>query len=162
MYNFRIKIANFFAEEYIRGLKDIKKQSEADAIAEINTRVAEVVSKMDPFEPVMKLFNGVFSKEYERPEDSLSEQHKVTFYMWAYRQIRDPDFLHLIDWVTDNAGNTTMKRASPLTAERAQYGRAQIANMLLLKKEVGRLSSLYEDILEKNKEQKFDPSVSVD
>lgn len=130
-----------------------------EGMTEVNLRVAEIINKTDPLEPVMKLFHGIFSEEYERPEDSLDKRSQLNMEMFANRTIKDPSFTYLTDWVMNVAGNECLKRA-PISAERTQYARAQIANMLLFKRELQRLSNLYEEMLKP--EQEFDKNVTID
>lgn len=143
---FCIKVGRFLASEYISGLEARAK----DVEMKVNLRVAEYISKMDPFEPLMKQFHGVFSEEYEHPEDNLDDRSKLGFMMWAYQQKTDPSFRFMVEWIMNTQGNASLKRGNP-TPETILYGRSQISNMILFRKEVGRLSLLYEEILEKNK-----------
>lgn len=138
-----IKIARFLAPRYFEEF-DLR----------VNQRVAKIISEMDTFEPLMKEFHGVFGKEWEHPEEKLDDRSKTTMLMWAYGQSHDPHFKHITDWVMNTQGNETLKRA-PVTAERVLYGRAQISTMILFVKEVGRLSLLYEEMMEKNKPENF-------
>lgn len=126
---------------------------------EVNLRVAEIMNKTDPFDPVLKLFHGIFSEEFERPEDSLDKRSQLNMEMFANRTVKDPSFKYLTDWVMNVAGNECLKRA-PISAERTQYARAQIANMLLFKRELERLSNLYEEMLKP--EQEFDKNVTIE
>lgn len=155
--NFSIKIANIIAPEYIRKLEERAQ----DAELKVNKRVAEVILNIDPFDILRKEFHGIFSEEFEHPEEKLDERSKLGMMMWAYQQKHDPHFKHMVDWIMNSAGNETLKRA-PITTDRVQYGRAQISTMVLYRKEIGRLSSLYEEILEKNKPQGFDSTVTVE
>lgn len=136
------KIAKFIAPKYIKNLESRAQDIEF----KINQRVAEVISKIDPFEILRKEFHGIFSEEFDRPEDKLDERGKLGMAMWAYSQKSDPYFEYMTAWIMNSAGNETVKRA-PLIPERMQYGRAQISTMVLFRKEIGRLSSLYEEKL---------------
>lgn len=162
------KIRNFlFKKEYA----DLVRQKEAafayarglqkEAELRAGQRVAEIMSKMDPFEPVMKLFHGIFSEEFEHPEENLDAAGQLRLTMWAYQQTTDPAFKHITQWVMNSAGNETVKRA-PVTVERSLYGRAQIASMALFVKEIERLGNIYADMLEKNKLETFDEHVTVE
>lgn len=160
----RSYIAELVAPDVFREFQDrladeAKKTTEAELSA--NRRYAEMILKMDPFEPIIKRFNGIFSEEFERPEDRLDAAGQLRLKMWAYQQKTDPAFKHMIEWIMNSAGNETMKRA-PITNERTQYGRAQISNMVLLRDEIGRLSSLYEEELEKHKPKPFNPDVAAE
>src|ERR1035441_2802519 len=106
-----------------------------EGINEVNMRVAKMMSSMDPLEPVLKLFHGIFSIEYERPEDKLDKKSQFNMKMFAWRTVKDPNFEYLTAWVMNQAANETIKRA-PITVERVQYGRAQLANMILFKREL--------------------------
>lgn len=128
---------------------------------EVNKRVAEIILKMDPFEPLLKHYHGIFREEFEKVEENLDERSRFSMAMWAWGQKKDPHFKRMVDWVMDNAGNETLKRA-PISYERTQYGRAQIANMILFKREIGRLASIYEEFLGKNKGEDVDLGVSVE
>lgn len=129
---------------------------------EVNRRVAEALTKMDPFEPLMRTFNGVFSSENERVEDSLDVKGQLMIRQWAWQNVDTPAFKYMTEWVMNVQANETLKRA-PVTTDRILYGRAQISCMLLFVKEVKRLSESYKDMLEKGKkDDDFDPSVTVD
>lgn len=146
----RIKIARWLASEYFE---------EADN--RVSQRVASTIAKMDPFEPILKEFHGVFSKEYERPEDKLDERSQINMKMWGYRMHTDPCFKYMTEWIMNTHANEILKHA-PVTPERILYGRAQISTMILFVKEVGRLASLYEDLLEKNNEEVFNSEISAE
>lgn len=136
---------------------DVKK----DHALEINRRVAEIVSQMDPLYPLLKQYSVIFSEEFERVEEPLDEPSRIGMAMWAYGQKRDPYMKRMIEWIMNSAGNETMKRA-PITAERTQYGRGQIANMILFRKEIGRLSTIYEELLGRSKGDDFDENTVVE
>ena len=142
--NIRKKLANFLYPE---------------GVQEVNLRVAEIINKTDPLDPVLKLFHGIFSEEFARPEDNLDKKSQINMKMFANRTINDPSFTYLTDWVMNQAGCETIKRA-PITVERVQYGRAQIANMLLFKRELERLSNLYKEMLKQPEE--FDENISTE
>lgn len=119
----------------------------------INQRVAEIVSKMDPFEPLMKEFHGAFSEDYQRPEEQLNEPGKLQMYMFGHRWMQDPSFTYLCDWIMNQHGSMVFK-AAHLNRDTALdivlYAKAQISTMVLLRKELGRLSSLYQEVIQKN------------
>ena len=142
--NIRKKIASFIYPE---------------GACEVNLRVAEIINKTDPLEPVLKMFHGIFDIEYERPEDKLDKRSQLTMKMFANRTVKDPSFEYLTAWVMNQAANETMKRA-PITVERVQYGRAQLANMILFKRELERLSNLYEEELKRPEE--FDANETIE
>jgi len=81
--------------------------------------------------------------------------------MWAYQQHNDPNFEYLNAWIADHFANDMLRHAA-VTPDRILYGRAQISFTELWRREIGRLSLLYEDLLEKNKVQKFDSSKAVE
>jgi len=153
----RLKLAYFLARDYLVEFEGIALFAEHKA----NQRIAKIFSKIDPLEMILRDYNGIFSEEFEHPEEKLDVRGQLGMKMWAYQQKTDPHFNFMVDWIMNSAGNETMKRA-PITEARTQYGRAQIANMMLLKREVGRLSSLYEEELEKNKLQEFDENTTVE
>ena len=134
----------------------IRMQREQENI--INQRVAEIVAKMDPWELIMKEYHGVFSEEYQHPEYQLNEQGKFLMEAFGYQVNNDPSLKYLIEWIMNVQGNSTIK-APKMTRDSAfdvlLYGRAQIATMLLLKKEVGRLASNYQARVDKQKGEAF-------
>lgn len=147
----RLKIARFFAPSHYEELDH-----------RVNQRIASMLLKTDPFELIMKEYHGIFSEEFEHPEDNLNTQGKIGMRLWAYGQVHDPHFNHMIAWVMNSQGNETLKRA-PVTTERIMYGRAQISTALSLKKEIGRLSLAYEELLEKQKNgEDFESETSVE
>jgi hypothetical protein len=125
----------------------------------VNLRVAEIINMTDPLDPVLKLFHGIFSEEYERVEDKLDKRSQLNLKMWAHQTYKDPGFKYVTDFVMNQAANETIKRA-PITVERVQYGRAQIANMILFKREIQRLSNLYEEMLKRPEE--FDEHATIE
>lgn len=152
-----LKLGRFIVRTEMRELKEALSKSEN----ETNQRVSKILSEMDPFEPLMKEFHGIFSKDFQRMEEGMDERSQLQFFMWAHRQCNDPYFKYATEWVMNTAGNETMKKA-PISAQRTMYGRAQIANMMLFRKEIGRLSSRYEEILENGKPKWFDEHEIVD
>lgn len=147
---FRIWLARTLAPDYINEIQ-----------TSTNARVASVLAKLDPFEPLMKEFKGIFVKEYEHPEDKLDARGQLMMRQWGYQLAEDPSFRYMMEWVMNTQGNETLKRAYP-TPERIMYGRAQISSMILFKKEVERLAEAYRDELEKNKVQEFNSEVAVE
>lgn len=154
---FKKRIRGFFFRGYIQEIEKREKNLEST----INQRVAETLSKMDPFEPLLKEFHGAFNREFERVEDNLDERSRINMAMWAYAQYRDPFFIRMIEWVMNGAGNETLKRAAP-TEIRLMYGRAQISTMVLLRDEIKRLSGVYEEIIEKNKPKSFQSELAIE
>lgn len=128
---------------------------------EVNRRVAETLSKMDPFEPLMKKFHGVFGEEFERPEEQLNESGRFGMLVWGWQQKHDPSFKYMTDWIMNTQANESLKRA-PVTPERILYARAQISTMILFVKEIGRLSNLYEELRDKNKAENLDEGILVE
>jgi hypothetical protein len=147
--DFRKKIAYFISPD----LRDVENT--------VNQRVAQTLSKMNILDYLLKDFHGTFSTEYERPEDKLNERSSLSLKMFGYQQNKDPNFEYLSDWIMNSFGNETLKRGA-VTSERLLYGRAQISSMILWKKEIERLSLLYEDLLEKNKVQNFNKHSAVE
>lgn len=145
------KIAKWLCHDYIHSLEQQEKSFEQRVQDEVNQRVANIILKIDPMEILMKEYSGIFSQEYERVEEPLGAQGQMQMMMWGYSQAKDPCFNRLHDWVINSQGNETMKRAAA-TEKRLMYGRAQIASMILYRKEVRRLSSLYEELLAKKNE----------
>ncbi len=129
-----------------------------DLDMEVNSRVASIVMKMDPWEPLLKRYNVVFSKEWQRPEDNLDAQSQLQLFMWAYGMKHDASFNHFIEFYMNTQGNNTVRRAK--NSDEWFFGRASLATLLLLKEDIGRLSLHYEERLNKAKE--FDPTLSVE
>ncbi len=115
----------------------------------VNQRVALTMSRMDPFEPLMKEFHGVFSEEYEHPEEKLDARGQLLMKMLGYQLRDDPSFKYLIDWIMNTQGNAAFKAPTRTNEERGEvlmYGKAQISTSILLKRELKRLASLYEEM----------------
>lgn len=146
----REKIARFIAPELSKSIDN-----------EINQRTALIISKMDPFEPLLREFHGVFSEEFDHPEENLDERDRIGMMMWGYQQKNDRFFKYMTDWIMNTQGNETLKKA-PVTTDRILYGRAQLSTMILFKKEIGRLSSLYEDELAKRHPEGFDENLPIE
>ncbi len=149
-----LKIARFLAPDYFQ---EVEKNFES----RVNQKVAAIIAKMDPFEPLMLKFNGIFSREYDHPESKLDAKGQIQMKLWGYQQAHDPCFEHMMNWMMDTQGNATLKRGNP-TPETILYGRSQISNIVLILREIGRLSLLYEEMLEENKIQDFDNTKSVE
>lgn len=161
---FRNRLARAIAPKYFKMLEEAADQANKrahEAEFSANQRYAKMVADMDPLEPLFAKLSIVYSQEFTRPEEKLNEAGQIGFMMWAWQQRDDTYFNFLLDWITNSHGNETVKRA-PITPERVMYGRAQISSMVLLKKEVGRLASLYEEKLEKMRGDDFDSSSSAD
>lgn len=159
----RKQVAFFIAPEYRDAIavRDLELQEKEQKIEEkINSRVAQILMQMDPFEPILRQFHGVFSDEYEQVEERFDEQSKVRMYMWAYGQRDDPQANFLSDFIMNTAGNEVLKRKEP-TPERILYFRSQIANEILRKSEISRLALHYEEII-KRKDEEFDSSVGIE
>lgn len=151
----REAIARILAPEVFVELA--KKEEEVQM--HINQRVAEVLLKMDPFEPFLKKYNVIFSEEWDRPEDNLDERSKFRLTMWAYGTKKDPSFLHLINFLRDTQGNATLRKAK--NDNEWFYGRAAIATLTLFVEEIGRLSSQFEETRSR-KDQTFDEHLVVE
>lgn len=141
---------DFFREHNQRVVELRAKERKFDAL--VNQRVAAVIAQMDPFEPLMREFSGIFSSEFEHPEERLDAKGQLGMKMWAYSQKHDPHFRHLTEWIQNTQANETLKRA-PVTPERVLYGRAQISAIVLFVREVGRLSLAYEELLTQKDEE---------
>lgn len=157
----RSKVAKWLAPEWEEGVLRMafdvdRKMLEVDSVA--NQRVADILSKMDPFEPFFKKYHVIFSTEYERVEDKLNEQSRIQLFQWAYGLHRDPSFIHLVDWIRNTQGNATLRKAR--NDNEWFYGRAAVTVMTSFVDEVGRLSSRYEELLAKD--HPFDPSLPVE
>lgn len=155
LIQFRKKIAAVISPERARDLIQLEKdlgELARNIDLETNRRVAELVSKMDPYEPLMRSFNSIFSEDYSRPEDKLDEPSKMAMYMLGYRWTEDPSFNFLADWIINQHGNAVFKKPG-VTKDNAldvlNFGKAQISTVVLLRKELGRLSSLYQEIMRK-------------
>lgn len=167
---FREMVACFISPEYKEEADRVlvKALFERQHITEeVNRRVAEFTAHLDPVDLLMRDYNGLFSNDFSHPEDRLNEPAKIGMYMWAWTQKKDPYFNHMVEFIMDSAGNATMKDKIPFTDEKLfrlkmLYGRAQIANMILFKEEIGRLSSNYEEMLNKNKGESFDAHKGVE
>jgi len=131
----KTRIVRWLAKDYVKSL-------EVSHETKMNQRVAKIIADMDPFEPLMNEFHGIFSEEFTAPEDNLDYPGQLRLYMWGWQQHTDPHFHHLMNWIMNTQGNETLKHA-PVTTDRILYGRAQLSTMLLFKKEVERLSNHY-------------------
>lgn len=158
---FREKIARRLAPELIIGLELEAALAGEKAEALAGQRIARTLAQMDPFEPLMRQFRGIFSEEFERPEENLDPRSHLGFIMWAYQQHTDPHFQFLMNWVINTQGNATLKKGNP-TPETILYGRAQISAPILIKKEVSRLAVLYEEVLKKQHGEEFDESLTAE
>mgnify|MGYP007100042648 CR=1 FL=1 len=145
----RIKLARWIAKKHIESIEN-----------SVNQRVAEVISKMDPFEPFFKRFGGVFSKEHLRPEQNLDARSTLMLITWGYQQRDDPSFKYMYDWIMNNQGQDAIKKGNP-TPETILYSRALMVIMPLLKREIERLASIYEDKL-RDKDSEFDTTITVE
>lgn len=145
-----MRIARWLAPEEFAALEKQKAELEQA----VNGRVADILFKMDPFEPLMKKYNVIFSEEWDKPEDKLNDQSRLTLFMWAYGVKKDPSFIHLTDWIRNTQGNATLRKAAQ--NDEWFYGRAAIATITLFVSEVGRLASHYEKILAERNGAGFD------
>ena len=126
----------------------------------VQQKVAEILSRMDLFEPLMLKYHGVFSEIFEYPEEKMSEPDKLQMYMMGWRLKEDKYFKFLIDFVMNTAGNELLRH--DITMDKVFFHRSEIANMLEFRKQLGRLASNYETYLNKNKGQDFDSSAAVE
>lgn len=156
----RKTIAYWISKEIKAENFDLRKIAD-EAQMKADQKYAHLVLSMDPFEPVMKQFHGIFSDEYEHVEENLDVKSRFMLISLGYQLRDDPSFKHLAQWVMNTQGNQTLKR-SPVTTETLIYGRAQISSMLSFVKEIGRLASLYEEEIDKDKKNEFDSNLSVE
>ena len=162
--DFRKKIAHFVAHDYLDTLiKGVtaNEMIHKDLIEKIaNQKVAEILLKIDPLEYCLKEFHGIFSEEFDKPENNLDDQSRLRLSMWAYSQKDDVQARFLSDWIMNTAGNALVKLTNPNPATTGYY-RSQIANEITRRKEIGRLSLYYEGIIKK-KDEEFDSGVGVE
>lgn len=124
-------------------------------------RYAALAAELNPWDIVLQDFNGVFSVEYDRPEDALDGAQQMTLEQWAWMQAKAPHFNYLIEWIMNTNANQTLKRATN-PGNSILYCRALLAAMVLFRKEVRRLASKYEDRLKKDKVEDFSPAITVE
>ena len=162
---FRLFFSKEFAHIAMRETLLLAKHTELqkknkDVENKVNQRVAEVLLKMDPLEPLFKKYNVLFSAEYEHPEESLDERSKLSMYMWGFQQHKDPHFHRFANWIIDCYGNQLLKKSNP-SPENLLYNRAQMGGMILAKAEIQRLSNIYEKIIT-NREEEIDDTLTVE
>ncbi len=138
----RLKIARWLASDYITSLE--KKAQDAELNA--NRRVVDTLARLDPFEPLLKKYNSVFGEDYEKPEEKLDARGQLGLKLWAYTVYDDPYFQFLLQWLLNTQGNAAINKGNP-TPETILWSRALISNLLLFKREVGRLAALYKELL---------------
>lgn len=156
---FRLWVGAWLFKPELDGILTLQKETQQI----IDRRVAEIMFQMDPYEPLMRKFKGTFSSMYAHPEDNLSDPSKMRMLMLGYQLDDDPSFKFLVDWIMNTHGNQVL-RQEKVTRENALdvllYGKSAISNMILLKREVGRLSSLYKEIIGKNEPSIISDSVA--
>lgn len=113
---------------------------------EVNSRVADIILKMDPLEPFLKKYHVVFSEAWDNLEDKLDSASQTALCMWAHGVHGDPYFKYLTEWIINTQGNSTLRKAK--TEMEWFYGRASIATIALLTREIGRLSERYKETLD--------------
>lgn len=144
---FKKELSHIAMRESLMIAKHAELKHKLDGVDKrVQQKVAEVMSKMDPLEPLFKKYNVLFSKEYEHPEESLDERSRLSMFMWGFQQNKDPHFHRMANWIIDNYGNTLLKEGNP-TPDKILYNRAQMAGMILMKAEILRLSNIYENII---------------
>lgn len=126
----------------------------------VNQRVADVLFKMDPLEPILKKYHIVFPAKWEddKPEQKLDSMGAMRLFMWAYGTRSDPNFLYIIDWIRTQQGNKTLRKAQ--NTDEWFFGRAAVATMTLFQEEIGRLSAKYEEVMA-HRDQSFDQNLPV-
>lgn len=133
---------------------------------EVNQRVAVVLSRMDPYEMVMREFDGVFGESFERPEERLDQRSVHNLQQMGYTIADDPSFLYLCSWIMNSQANETFLRSSVPDEKTAMmklmYGRAQVGGILAFRKEIRRLSEAYKDRLNGNQPEEFDSALSTE
>lgn len=158
----RTKIAEWLAPEQSLSLS--VKEREIDN--EVGRRVAEHIARLDPLEMVMREHHAIFSSTFERVEERLNDQGQHGMMAWAWAQSRDQHFERMLDWIIDSQANETFIHTPTsvgVTADRLLlYGKAQVLSVLLLKKEVGRLASLYQEKLDRDKNGDFNNELTVE
>lgn len=152
----RERIARYLAPEVFAQV-DMREHS---VTMEVNQRVAEFIAKMDPFEPLMRSFNIVFTDDYEKPEQGLNTQSQILLKSWAYGVRDDPSFKHLMQWIINQQGNNAIRKGNP-TPETILFSRAMLAAPVFVMAEVRRLAQLYEELILR-REEDFDPHSGVE
>lgn len=153
--SWRKSIARLLAPEEFVELE----QKKANLDMQVNQRVADVLFRMDPFEPLLNKYNVVFPDKWEvKPEDDLDTMGAVRMFMWAYGTRSDPNFLHLVDWLRNQQGNNTLRKAK--NDNEWFFGRAAVATITLFVDEIGRLSSKYEEMMA-SRDKSFDANLPV-
>lgn len=143
--------------QYARNNELIARERQIEEI--INQRVAEVITQMDPFEPLMRKYHGIFSEQYTKPEDKLDDPSRLRLFMWAYGLENEASFKYLTDWIQNTQGNATIRKAQ--NSDEWFYGRAALSVMSLFIQEVSRLASHYKAMMEK-RDREFDASKITD
>lgn len=133
-----------------------KRKKEIDY--EVGDRVANTLLRMDPFEPLLKKYNIIFSEEYTHPEDKLDVPSQINLFMWANGLEGNANFKFLTDWIRNTQGNATVRKAG--VDNQWFFGRAMIASITLFVEEIGRLSSRYRDMMAKPGE--FDSTLTIE
>lgn len=157
-YLLRKKIVNFITPEPIVWESDEEKVANSIE-TQVNQRVAEALMKMDPFEPFLKKFHGIFSEEFVQPEDNLSPQNRIRLFSWAYGAKDDPSFKHLTNFIQNVQANNTLRKAT--NEYEWFYGRSAIVTIELFVAQVGRLGRLYEEVVMR-KTETFDLDLTVE
>lgn len=154
--SWKANIARLLAPEQFEELENKKK----DLDMLVNQRVADVLFKMDPFEPLLKKYNIVFPNEWEdrKPEEDIDSVGAIRLFMWAYGTKTDPNFLHLVNWLRNQQGNNTLRKAR--NENEWFFGRAAVATLTLFVEEIGRLSSKYEEVMS-HRDKSFDAHLPV-
>lgn len=150
------RIARLIAPQFISDLENKAKERDI----EVNQRVAMLINDMDPYEPYMRRFKGVFSDEFDNPEDKLREADKMGMWMWGWKTDTDPHFKYLTDWIINTQANATIKRKA-ISGEEVLYCRAKITAAIQIRDEVRRLANLYRDYIERSREEEDEDGGNV-
>jgi len=155
----RKNIALLISPEISQEIKDAVRYGD-DAENRANQRLAKTLLDMDPFEPALKRFHGVFGEEFEHPEEKLDERGQMLLKTLGYQLKSDISFKYLTEWILNTQGNNTLRKAR--TDYELFYGRACIVNIELFVKEIGRLAGLYEEDMAKRGNTDFDQNLTIE
>ena len=159
----RYKLAKIIAPELVAKIDELEERTNA-VEQDVNQRIARAVLSIDPIAELLKEFHGVFTETLERPEDKLTRASQIEMSMMGWRVIKDPMFNYFMDWIMNTHANAAFKSKIGTNEQIIQnnmYARAQVSVSLLLKRELGRLSRRYEELLAKGQAE-FNSATSVE